>query len=223
MREQNGHIAYRVSRRKIGEIMKKHDLISKYTLKRVNNKKSDVNNDDIENMVSRDFNDRGLLEVVVSDLTYVRICGLWHYICLLLDLCGRKIIGFAVGRKKDSQLVKTAFYRVQADLREINIFHTDRGGEFKNKVIEDILKAFGIKRSLSAKGTPIDNAVAESMYNILKIEFVYGESFKDLDELELKLFDYVNWYNNVRIHGSLGYITPAEYEQNKLKSANSFG
>jgi transposase InsO family protein len=71
------------------------------------------------------------------------------------------------------------------------------------------MNAFGIERSLSAKGTPIDNAVGESIYNIVKTEFSYGEDFADL---QLKWFDYVNWYNNVRIHGTLGYLSPAEYE-----------
>ena len=69
-----------------------------------------------------------------------------------------------------------------------------------------------MNRSLSAKGSPIDNAVAESMYNILKVEMVSGYTFDSLDELELRLFEYVNWYNNKRLHGSLGYQTPSEYK-----------
>jgi len=211
-RQQNGHCALRVSRRRIGEIMKKYGLVSKYTLKRKGKRKQNVNNDPIPNKVERQFTDRKPLEVVVSDLTYLKCAGRWHYLCLLLDLHGRKIIGSAVGRQKDAKLVRTAFYGVQADLRKIGIFHTDRGSEFKNQVIDEIINAFGISRSLSAKGSPIDNAVAESMYNIVKTEFAFGENFADLNELELKWFDYVNWYNNVRIHGSLGYLTPAQFE-----------
>jgi len=100
-------------------------------------------------------------------------------------------------------------------------YSTDRGSEFKNHVVDEIINAFGIKRSLSAKGTPIDNAVAESMYNIVKTEFAYDEDFADYSELELKWFDYVNWYNNVRIHGSLGYISPSEFENN-YSNINNF-
>jgi putative transposase len=151
---------------------------------------------------------------VVSDLTYVKIAGQWRYLCLLLDLCGRKIIGSAVGNYKSAKLVETAFYSVQTDLRNINIFHTDRGSEFKNHVIEQILVAFGIDRSLSAKGTPIDNAVIESMYNIIKTEFTFGMEFADLAEFKLLWFDYVNWYNNIRIHGSLEYFTPSQWHNN---------
>jgi transposase InsO family protein len=210
--KQNGHRAFRVSGKRIGKIMQKYSLVSKYTLKRRKKRKNDVNNDPVPNKVERQFTDRKPLEVVVSDLTYLKCAGRWHYLCLLLDLHGRKIIGSAIGRQKDAKLVRKAFYGVQADLRKINIFHTDRGSEFKNKVIDEFIEAFGITRSLSAKGSPIDNAVAESMYNIVKTEFAFGEEFADYDELELKWFDYVNWYNNVRIHGSLGYLTPTQFE-----------
>ena len=161
--------------------------------------------------MQREFDGRRQYEVVVSDLTYVKIAGQWRYLCLLLDLCGRKILGSAVGSKKDAKLVETAFYSVQADLRQINIFHTDRGSEFKNLVIEQLLQAFGIERSLSARGTPIDNAVAESMYNIIKTEFIFGMEFADLAEFKLLWFDYVNWYNNIRIHSSLNYLTPQQW------------
>ena len=129
----------------------------------------------------------------------------------MLDLCGRKILGSAVGGSRNAKLVETAFYTVEADLRKVDIFHTDRGSEFKNQLIEQILDAFGIKRSLSAKGTPYDNAVAESMYNIIKTEFVFGREYADVAEFKLFWFDYVNWYNNVRIHGSLGYLTPSQW------------
>ena len=200
-----------VSRRRIGKIMKKYNLVSNYTLRRTKNGKETVNNDATANIVNREFDGHTKYEVVVSDLTYVKIGHSWYYICLLLDLCGRKILGSAVGSKKDAKLVETAFYSVQADLRHIHIFHTDRGSEFKNQVIEQILEAFGVERSLSAKGTPYDNAVAESMYNIVKTEFVFGNQFADLAEFKLYWFDYVNWYNNIRIHGSLDYLTPNEW------------
>jgi transposase InsO family protein len=203
--------------------MNKYGLVSKYMLRRSKRDKKKVNNDLIENKVAREFDNREPLEVIVSDLTYVKCEGQWHYICLLLDLHGRKIIGSAIGRNKDAKLVRTAFYSVQIDLRKIRIFHTDRGSEFKNSIVDELMNVFGIERSLSRRGNPIDNAVAESMYNIVKSEFVYGESFRSLEELEIKWFDYVNWYNNIRIHGSLGYVSPVEYERNKVKWAKLFG
>ncbi len=88
---------------------------------------------------------------------------------------------------------------------------SDRGNEFKNKIIEEVLETFEITRSLSAKGCPYDNAVAEATYKIVKTEFAFNRKFNNFKELELELFDYVNWYNNIRIHGSLDYKTPVEY------------
>lgn len=90
-------------------------------------------------------------------------------------------------------------------------YSADRGSEFKNEEIEKTLKTFNITRSLSTKGCPYDNAVAEATYKIIKTEFAFNKRFDSLEELELELFDYVNWYNNIRIHGSLDYKTPVEF------------
>lgn len=106
---------------------------------------------------------------------------------------------------------------MDGNLKEIQLFHTDRGNEFKNAVIEEILDAFDIKRSLSHKGCPYDNAVAEATFKIIKTEFIWNETFHNLNELRLKLWDYVNWYNNHRIHSSLKYQTPVQYRKNSLK------
>ena len=208
-----GRRGFTASKRRIGKIMHKYGLVSNYTLRGKKKRKNAVNNDEIANVVEREFDNRKKYEVVVSDLTYVRICGKWHYLCLLLDLCGRKILGSAIGNQKNARLVETAFYSVDADLRQINLFHTDRGSEFKNHAIEQLLEAFGIQRSLSARGNPCDNAVAESMYNIIKTEFVFCREYADLNEFKLLWFDYVNWYNNVRIHGSLNYLTPNQWHK----------
>ena len=105
-----------------------------------------------------------------------------------------------------------AINSIKYDLKKISIFHTDRGSEFKNKLIEDILIKFDITRSLSNKGTPYDNAVAEATYKIFKTEFCFNRKFNSFEHLELELFDYVNWFNNFRIHGSLDYLTPMQYK-----------
>ena len=83
--------------------------------------------------------------------------------------------------------------------------------EFKNRIIDEVLATFNIDRSLSKKGCPYDNAVAEATYKIIKTEFAFNRIFESFEELETELFDYVNWYNNFRIHSSLDYLTPVEY------------
>lgn len=78
------------------------------------------------------------------------------------------------------------------------------------------MKTFKIERTLSKKGCPYDNAVAEETYKIIKTKFVFDRIFESFEELETELFDYVNWYNNIRIHSSLNYLTPIEYKKVSL-------
>ena len=130
--------------------------------------------------------------------------------CILLNLANREIIGYSAGKNKNASLVYDAFMKVEGNRNEIEIFHTDRGSEFKNKMIEEVLEAFEIRRSLSKKGCPYDNAVAEAAFKVIKTEFAFNRTFDSLEQLETELFDYVNWYNYHRIHGALDYRTPVE-------------
>lgn len=201
-----------LSRRKIRRIMQKNALVSSYTILQYKPTKTSSNEQKVENIVARDFNHRTVHEVVVSDLTYVNVAGKWHYICILIDLFNREIIGHSSGKNKNANLVKKAFYNVQIPLNQISLFHTDRGKEFDNKVIEDILGAFNIKRSLSRPGNPYDNAVAETTFKTFKTEFC-RKRFESQEQLESELFEYIHWYNTKRIHGSLGYLSPVDYRK----------
>lgn len=207
-------LGFNLSRKSISNIMKRYSLVSNYTVKQFKVHNSKCNEENISNIVKRSFNNRNLLEVVVSDLTYVNVGGKWNYICVLLDLFNREIIGFSSGSKKDSKLVEVAFSSLRVPLDKIEIFHTDRGNEFKNSTIDSILNKYKIKRSLSRKGNPYDNAVAEATYKIIKTEFVSNNRFETEEQLALGLFEYVNWYNNIRIHGSLNYLTPVGFKKN---------
>ncbi len=206
-----------VSRRRIGRIMKQEGLVSNYTTAQFKPQKDTCSESKTENVLNRQFQNREYRDVVISDLTYVRVGTRWNYICVLVDLFNREIIGYSAGEHKTAGLVKAAFQSVEGSLEEIRLFHTDRGNEFKNQTVEELLEVFDIERSLSHKGCPYDNAVAEATFKIIKTEFVWNETFADLKELKLKLWDYVNWYNHHRIHSSLGYQTPVQYRQNNLK------
>lgn len=88
-------------------------------------------------------------------------------------------------------------------MTNIKVFHTVRGNEFDNRLIDDVLTAFSIQRSLSNKGTAYDNAVAEAMFKVFKTEFVRNQHFENLVRLQTGLMDYVHWYHTIRIHGTL--------------------
>ncbi|MBE6065443.1 transposase IS3/IS911 family protein [Clostridium cochlearium] len=117
------------SRRKIRQIMDKYRLVSNYTVKQFKVHKSSCNNDEVENIVNREFDNRSDLEIVVSDLTYVNVNRKWHYICLLINLFNREIVGYSAGPNKDAELVYEAFLNSKINLTKIKVFHTDRGNE----------------------------------------------------------------------------------------------
>ncbi len=126
----------------------------------------------------------------------MQVGGKWHYICLLINLFNREIIGYSAecwGRaNKTAELVQQAFHKITRLLKQITLFHTDCGNEFKNKIIDEILIIFNIKRSLSNKGCSCDNAVAEKTYKTFKTEFIKDKKFENLTQLKCELFDFVN-------------------------------
>ena len=146
--------------------------------------KKSCNESEVGNVLNREFK-QDTLKVVVSDLTYVRVKDKWNYICVFVDLHNREIIGQSAGPNKTADLVHRAFAFVPYDLNEINLFHTDRGNEFKNQLIDETLDVFKIERSLSEKGSPYDNAVAEATFKTIKTEFINNTVFSSLHALEL--------------------------------------
>lgn len=211
-------LGYYISRRRIGKIMAYNGLISCYTQPKYKNHRSKCNEDNIPNILDRKFDNQKKHNIVVSDLTYVKVANKWCYICIIIDLFNREIIGASTSCRKDSRCVIEAFSKIKFNLEEINIFHTDRGREFKNSAITDLLKTFSISRSLSKKGCPYDNAVSESTFKTVKKEFIKNRTFSSLQSLTSELNDYVHWFNNYRMHSSLHYMAPIEYKKENLKN-----
>ena len=117
-----------------------------------------------------------------------------------------QIVRYSVGRKKNAELVYKALAGIKVNLKRIKIFHSDRGNEFNNHIIDQALDVFQINRSLSRKGNSYDNAVAEFTFKIFKTGFINSSVFSSLNELEVELADYINWFNNHRIHSTLRFV-----------------
>lgn len=96
------------------------------------------------------------------------------------------------------------------------MFHTDRGSEFDNAKIDELLDVFDIRRSLPGKGNPYDNVVVESTNRLLKKELIYRNHYTSLERLRSDPDDYVWWFNNQRLHSTLGYRSPNEFTQQGL-------
>ena len=136
--------------------------------------------------------------------------------CPLVDLADRGIVGHSAGRTRDASLVLGAFATLDFPLTDVQVFHTDRGGEFDNTRIDELLDVFDIKRSLSRKGNPYDNAVVESTNRLLRKELVYRNSYATIEQLRRDLNDYVWWSDNQRLHSALGYRSPKEFTEQGL-------
>lgn len=110
-----------------------------------------------------------------------------------------------------------ALASIPASLQEVSIFHTDRGKEFDNQIVDEALAAFQIERSLSTKGYPYDNAVEESTFKSIKTEFVKNRNFGSLKQLKLESTYYVHWFNHFRVLESLYYPTPIQFKKEHFK------
>ena len=136
--------------------------------------------------------------------------------CLLVDLANRGIVGHSAGRTRDASLVLGAFATLDFPLTEVEVFHTDRGSEFDNAKIDELLDVFDIRRSPSGKGNPYDNAVVESTNRPLKKELVYRNHYATIEQLRHDPDDYVWWSDNQRLHSTLGYRSPKEFTEQGL-------
>ena len=202
-----------VSRRYVAKVMKALSLKSKYTVKRYKNRSKEVNSVAIANVLQRNFTVGVKANVIVADLTYIKVGQKWNYLCVLLELSARKIAGFSVGQHKTAELVMQALSQIKAPLSSIALFHSDRGKEFDNQLLDSCFEVFAITRSLSHKGCPYDNAVAEATFKTIKTEFVKNEIFTNTNELRQRFSAYAYWYNNNRLHSSLGYLTPMAFNK----------
>ena len=136
--------------------------------------------------------------------------------CLPAGLADRGIVGHSAGWTRDAGLVLGAIATLDFPLTDVQVFHTDRGGEFDNTRIDEPLDVFDIKRSLSRKGNPYDNAVVESTDRLLRKELVYRNHYATVGQLRHDPDGYVWWSDDQRLHSTLGYRSPKEFTEQGL-------
>lgn len=150
-----------------------------------------------------------------GDITYIPTEEGWLYLSVFLDLFTRKVVGHAVQDSLQTSVVTRALDMAigRQSLKDQMIIHSDRGSQYASDDYQGKLSRHGIKASMSRKGNCYDNAMVESFFRTLKVELIYGEQFKTRREAEMKIFEFIEvWYNRQRIHSSLDYMTPADYE-----------
>lgn len=154
-------------------------------------------------------------QVWVGDITYVKVGQAWRYLATVMDKYSRRIIGWSLGRHKDVNLTLKAFSRAVHNRRPGPgvIFHSDRGIEYAGYTYRDRLAELGFVQSMNRPGTMTDNAHKESFYHSMKSDVIHGEVFDSDQEIERVIRSYIPFYNQSRIHSSLGYVSPVQYEE----------
>ena len=167
----------------------------------------------------------GIDQVWLSDITYIRIKNGFVYLAVILDVYSRRVVGWALSKNIDTALTVEALSAAIENRKPKPgiIHHSDRGVQYLSEEYTSLLKANGFHISCSRKGNPYDNAWAESFMKTLKREEVYLWHFETFVDVQNRLpFFLEEVYNKKRLHSSLGYLTPEEFEE-KSKSNQSLG
>lgn len=169
-----------------------------------------------ENVLNRQFQPEQANRAWVGDITYVHTASGWLYLAVVLDLFSRKVVGWAMASHMQSTLVCDAL-RMAIGARQPQpglLMHTDRGSQYASQAHTELLGAYGLEQSMSRKGNCWDNAVCERFFLNLKMERVWQGQYANHAEAQRDIADYiVNFYNAQRLHSTLGYMPPNEFEQ----------
>ena len=151
-----------------------------------------------------------------TDITYIETDDGWMYLAGIMDAFTRRLVGWAVAPNMETSLVLRALNNAVTSRRPAPglLHHSDRGGQYASDAYLDKLAELGFVRSMSRKGNCYDNAASESFWSTLKLEWLHGLRFATRAEVEPALFDYIDgWYNPRRLHSSLGYRSPVDFEK----------
>lgn len=168
-----------------------------------------------ENLIRRNFSVNAPNEIWVSDFTAFKVKGNWFYLCVIIDLYSRKIVGHNISRNSSTQLLTRTFREAYASRNTPTglIFHSDQGSQFTSKAFVSLLQKCNVSQSFSGPGQPLDNAVVESFFSSFKKEEAYRRDYTSERHFRESVDKYIDFYNNVRTHQTLNYKTPSAFEE----------
>jgi putative transposase len=171
-----------------------------------------------ENTLDRQFEPGEPDRVWVGDITYIATGEGWLYLAAVLDLGSRRVVGWATADHLRSELVERALGNALVQRRPSGplLHHSDRGVQYACDDYQELIRDNGLDVSMSHKGDCYDNAVMESFFGTLKQELVHREDYSTREEARRSLFEYIEvFYNRQRLHSTLGYLTPVQYEESR--------
>jgi putative transposase len=211
---------YSCSRNRVARLMRENDLIARQ--KRRFKVTTDSSHDYpvSPNLVNQNFSVSSINVCWASDITYIATMEGWLYLCSILDLSSRRVVGWSMADHMLAELVVSALDMavLHRDPPEGLIFHSDRGIQYASTAFREKLGSYKMIQSMSRKGNCWDNAPAESFFSTLKMEEVYHKKYRTREEARQSIFEYIEvFYNRQRSHSFLDYTSPVKYEELRLQ------
>jgi len=208
-----------VGRKRVARLMRENHFIAKKRQRFKTTTRVDKRLSIVENLLRQDFTAVRPNEKWVSDITCVWTALGWLYVAVILDLFSRKVIGLSMSERQTKDLVIKGLKQAVTHREKPGtlIYHSDRGSQYTSHDFQKLLKAHGMTPSMSGTGNCYDNAAMESFFATLKGECTFFENYEDREKAKNSIFDYCFiFYNQQRIHSTLGYVCPKEFEQRAL-------
>lgn len=167
------------------------------------------------NLLNQEFKAKRQNEIWVSDITYFKVKDYAVYLCVIIDLFSRRVVGYRTSRKSSTHLVTATFRQAFEDRGHPGelTFHSDRGGQYISDTFMFLLRSYGVRQSFSNSGRPYDNAVAETFFATFKKEEAYRRDYSSEADFRKSVDEYIQFYNEVRPHQTLAYKSPARFEE----------
>ena len=217
---------YLVNHKRVARLMRRLGIQGCYKPRKVRTTIPSEDCPPIPDRLKRRFKTRRPNVAWVSDITYIPTGQGWLYLATVLDLGSRRLLGYSMANHMRTSLIEDALnmaVTARGGEAERTIFHSDRGNQFMSANFQKLVKSHGMKQSVGRTGVCWDNSVAESFFATLKRELISKYRCPDHATARRAIFSWVNRYNNQRLHSSLGYIPPAEWENkyNKNKTTTA--
>lgn len=219
-------LGYCMSERTVGRMLRKLGLRSKISRKYKHTTDSNHRLPTAPNLLDRQFTVTRPNKVWTTDITYIRTKEGWLYLCVMLDLFSRRIVGWQTSTRIDRQLVCDAFNYASArqGYPTNAMVHSDQGSQYCSRDFRALLFTNNCIQSMSRKGNCWDNAVTESFFHTLKGHVVHGSIFTTRKKANAVLFEYIEiYYNRIRRHSANGWLSPEAFEQKYFKSLEGSG
>jgi putative transposase len=208
----------RVGKQRVQKLMQQHNIRARGKRRfRIRTTDSRHGLPVADNRLNRQFAAAAPNQVWVGDITYIATGEGWLFLAVVIDLFSRQVVGWSLQEEMRCELVMDAFRMAWLQRRPGKkaglLFHSDRGSQYAGQPFQQLLRQHGVQCSMSRKGNCWDNACSETWFSSLKVERLHGEQFETRRQAKDEVLQWLFWYNRRRLHSTLNYQSPVEYEQ----------